>query len=303
MLMNELLEIKSITQAHQLFKLEKPKHPLISVFNNTPNMLTDFANIRITADLYFISMKDGVTGGFQYGRNSYDFQEGVMTFIAPGQVFGNPSGAMESANKGWTILFHPDLIRKAELGRSVDRYTFFGYDVHEGLYLSEREKQTLTDLSQKIDLELDQNIDRHTQKLIASNLELVLDYCTRYYDRQFYTRSDIHLDVVTRFEGILKAYFQTSQQLESGLPTVKYCSEQLHMSPNYLSDLLKKETGRSAQDHIHSFIIDKAKTILLNSSNSVTQVASSLGFDYSQHFSRLFKTKTGMSPTEYRISA
>lgn len=300
--MNETITLKDITQAHQIFRLEKPKHPLISVFENTPNMITDFVGVRFVTELYFVSMKDGVMGTFQYGRNSYDFQEGMMTFVAPGQTMGNPSAEVvgEIDNTGWTVLFHPDLIRKSELGRNIDQYTFFGYDVYEALYLSDKEKQALTDLAQKIASELEQNIDRHTQKLVISTLELLLDYCTRYYDRQFYTRSDLHTDIVTQFESLLKDYFQTSTQLEYGLPSVKYCSEQLHMSSNYLSDLLKKETGRNAQDHIHAFIIDKAKTILLNSTDSVTQVASSLGFDYSQHFSRLFKAKTGMSPKAYR---
>ncbi len=300
--MNETITLKSVTQAHQIFGLEKPNHPLISVFQNTPNMITDFVGVRFVTEMYFVSMKDGVMGTFQYGRNSYDFQEGMMTFVAPGQTMGKPSGEVpeEVDNTGWTVLFHPDLIRKSELGRNIDRYTFFGYDVFEALYLSDKEKQALTGLAQKIEAELAQNIDRHTQKLVISTLELLLDYCTRYYDRQFYTRSDLHIDVVTQFEGFLKDYFQTSTQLEYGLPSVKYCSEQLHMSPNYLSDLLKKETGRNAQDHIHAFVINKAKTMLLNSTDSVTKVAFDLGFDYSQHFSRLFKSKTGMSPKEYR---
>lgn len=297
--MKEFFVIKSVTQVHQLFDLEKPKHPLISLFKNNPQVVEDWGPIRLATELYFVSMKDGVIGSFQYGRNTYDFEEGVMTFIAPGQVV--TPGKMQGFDQpGWTIAFHPDLIRKSELGKNIDRYTFFGYDVFEALYLSDREKKALTDLAQKIEKEIEQNMDRHTQKLIISNLELLLDYCTRYYDRQFYTRSDMHLDSVTQFEGLIKDYFRTDEQLERGLPTVKYCSEQLHMSPNYLSDLLKKETGRSAQDHIHMFIIEKAKTVLLNSTDSITRVATGLGFEYSQHFSRLFKSKTGMSPTEYR---
>lgn len=297
--MNELFVIKSVTQVHELFQLEKPKHPLVSVFENNPQVIGDWGPIRILTELYFVSLKDGISGTFQYGRNSYDFEEGAMTFIAPGQVIS--PGAMEGfLNPGWTIAFHPDLIRKSALGRNIDRYTFFGYDVFEALYVSEQEKRSLTELAEKIELETGQNIDRHTQKLIVSTLELLLDYCTRYYDRQFYTRSNINVDTVSQFEGLLKDYFLKEDQLELGMPSVKYCAEQLNMSPNYLSDLLKKETGRNAQDHIHAFIIDKAKTILLSTTDSVTQVASGLGFDYSQHFSRLFKNKTGMSPSEYR---
>lgn len=297
--MKKTITIDSITTAHEVFDLGKPKHPLITFFPNTPSMITGFLDVRLAMELYVISMKDGVTGSFQYGRNAYDFEEGVLTFLSPGQLIV-PGDARDIDNKGWSIMFHPDLIRKSPLGQSIDRYTFFGYEVFEALYLSDGEKQALNELAKKIDTEIDQNIDRHTQKLIVSNLSLLLDYCTRYYDRQFYTRSDMHQDTITQFEAFLKSYFMTGQQLELGLPSVKYCSAQLHMSPNYLSDLLKKETGRSAQDHIHSFIVEKAKTILLTSSNSITQVASGLGFEYSQHFSRLFKAKTGMSPSEYR---
>lgn len=298
--MSNFITVKSITQAHQLMAIEKPKHPLVSVFRHTPDMRTNFGDVRFTGDLYLISMKDGIKGTFKYGRNSYDFEEGTMTFVSPGQVIMPEEIITEIDSRGWTILFHPDLIRKSELGRNIDNYSFFDYSVNEALHLSDKEKQTLTELTQKIENEIDQNIDRHTQKLIVSNIELLLDYCIRYYDRQFYTRSDLNKDIVSRFENFLKDYFKSGNQLELGVPSVKYCSEQLYMSPNYLSDLLKKETGRNTQDHIHAFVIDKAKTILLNSNNTVTQVAFGLGFEYSQHFSKLFKAKTGMSPTEYR---
>ncbi len=298
-MMNELFVIKSVTQVHELFQLEKPKHPLVSVFENNPKVIGDWGPIRILTELYFVSLKDGISGSFQYGRNTYDFDEGAMTFIAPGQVM-KPGEMTGFLNPGWTIAFHPDLIRRSELGSSIDQYTFFGYDVFEALYVSDQEKKSLTELAKKIEQEIGQTIDRHTQKLIVSTIELLLDYCTRYYDRQFYTRSNINIDTVSQFEGLLKDYFLKEDQLEFGMPSVKYCAEQLNMSPNYLSDLLKKETGRNAQDHIHAFIIDKAKTILLSTTDSVTQVASGLGFDYPQHFSRLFKNKTGMSPTEYR---
>lgn len=299
--MSDFIILKSVSEALQLMGIEKPKHPLIHVFRHTPGIRTNYGDVKITGDLYFISMKDGIRGSFTYGRNSYDYNEGSMTFIAPGQVVMPGETETADHSKGWSILFHPDLIRRSELNRNIDKYSFFDYEVNEALHLSDKEKQILTDLANKIEAEIDQNIDKHTQKLIVSNLELILDYCTRYYDRQFYTRSNLNKDTVARFEDFLKDYFKAEKQLVNGIPSVKYCGEQLNMSANYLSDLLKKETGRNAHDHIQSFIVDKAKTILLNSNDSVSQVAYGLGFEYSQHFSKLFKAKTGMSPKEYRI--
>ena len=297
--MSNIIRIKTVAEAHKFMNLEKPKHPLVSVFQHTSDMITNFGDVRIVGDLYFISLKDGIKGSLVYGRSTYDFEEGTMVFTAPGQVVV-PQNEVQIDSRGWSILFHPDLIRKSELIRTIDNYTFFGYEVNEALHVSEREKQTLTELVHKIELEIEQNMDRHTQKLIVSNIELMLDYCTRYYDRQFYTRTNVNKDIVSRFEDLLKTYFKAEKQRELGIPSVRYCGEELFMSPNYLSDLLKKETGRTAQDHIHSFIVEKAKTILLNSGESITQVAFDLGFEYSQHFSKLFKIKTGMSPKEYR---
>lgn len=244
--MSQLIHVKSITEFHRKLGLEKPKHPLISVIRHTPGMNKDAGEIRISFDMYFISMKDGITGKFAYGRNSYDFNEGAMTFVAPGQIIIPGETEVEADNKGWFILFHPDLIRKSELGRNIDNYSFFSYDVNEALHLSDHEKQSLNELVQKIKEEINQNIDKHSQKLIVSNIELLLDYCTRYYDRQFYTRTNFNKDVVSRFEDFLKEYFKSEKQLVHGIPSVKYCGEQLNMSSNYLSDLLKKETGRNA---------------------------------------------------------
>lgn len=299
--MNNIIHIKSVTQAHELMGIEKPKHPLISVFRHTPETNKDFSDIRLAFDLYFIALKDGIKGKFKYGRSTYDFEEGALTFISPGQVISEPDASdIDSESAGWNILIHPDLIRKSPLGKNIGNYSFFNYDINEALHLSDKEKQALTELVYKIEEEISQNIDKHTQKLIVSNLELLLDYCGRYYDRQFFTRSNMNKDTVTQFEKILRTYFGDEKQLDIGLPTVKYCAEQIGMSANYMSDMLKKETGRNAQDHIHGFIIEKAKTILLNSGDSISQIAYGLGFDYSQHFSRIFKAKTGMSPKEYR---
>ncbi|MDW3648709.1 MAG: helix-turn-helix domain-containing protein [Bacteroidia bacterium] len=296
----DFIHFNSISEVHRVMGFEKPQHPLISIFQHKPGYAQGMEDMRITSSLYFIALKEGFRGSFAYGRNSYDFEEGSMIFMAPGQVMGSKEVEEESDARGWSLLFHPDLIRKSELGKTIDSYSFFDYEVNEALHISDKEKKVLNDLLEKIQEEIASNIDKHSQKLIVTNVQLLLDYCTRYYDRQFYTRSNLNQDVFSRFEHLLKEYFRSEKQLATGIPSVRFCSEKLNMSANYLSDLLKKETGRNAQDHIHSFVIDKAKTLLLNSNEPVSQVAFGLGFEYSQHFSKMFKAKTGMSPREYR---
>jgi AraC-like DNA-binding protein len=300
--MKEIKTIKSITEVHQLLGLEKPQHPLVSVVNNENVCFTaDLRNSRYVFDLYLISLKSGVSGSLGYGRNSYDFEEGTMIFTSPGQVI-TVGELQKEENKldGWTLLFHPDLIRKSGLGKTIEHYSFFSYDANEALHLSDKEKNSITDLVIKIKEECNQNIDRHTQKLIISNIELLLDYCTRYFDRQFATRTNFNKDIVTKFENFVKDYFNSDKLAELGIPTVQYIGKQLSMSPNYLSDLLKKETGRNAQEYIHMYLIEKAKNTLLNSSQSVSEIAYELGFAYPQHFAKLFKNRTGLSPTEFR---
>ena len=300
--MKDIIRVETISQVHELLGIEKPKHPLVSVLHHqdTEWRENQYANERVSLNMYQVTLKMCSPGSFEYGRNSYDFREGTMIFTGPGQVFTIHEMREGDAADGWTLLFHPDLIRKSELGKSIDDYSFFSYDVHEALHLSDDEKKTIQELVGKIEKEYLQNIDQHSQKLIISNIQLILDYCTRYYDRQFYVRTNLNKDVVTRFEQLLKSYFNEEKPVETGIPSVRYCGNELGMSPNYLSDLLKKETGRNAQEHIHYFVIDKAKTRLLNSTESISQIAYSLGFEYPQHFSKIFKAKTGMSPAEYR---
>ena len=298
--MTEHLHINSVTEAHKFLGFPKPKHPLISIFRHQPGSKTDFGGIKISGSLYFIALKDGITGDMTYGKTSYDFNEGVLTFIGPEQVASGHRIEVAEDSEGWNIIFHPDLIRSFELGRSIDAYSYFDYDTHEALHLSSEEQDSLTDLVRKLEIEINGNKDKHSQKLIVSNLELILDYCKRYYDRQFYTRTDLNSDVVSRFDRFLKEYFNAGKQLELGIPTVRFCGQQLGISPNYLSDLLKKESGSGTQDHIHSFIVDKAKNLLLSTPDSISSIAYDLGFEYSQHFSKLFKIRTGQSPLEYR---
>ncbi len=302
--MEQIIHISSIADVYRYFHAATPSHPLITIIRKWPKTELDLAQVRFTSDLYYMALKREIRGSFQYGRSSYDFQEGTMLFIGPGQV-ANFSHAAQYADTvtpsdGWTILFHPDLIRKSELGRTIDQFAFFGYDTNEALHLSEKERQFLHTLVDTIEQEIHQNMDRHSQELIVQNLETILKYCSRYYDRQFYTRTSLNKDLISQFEIFLKSYFTSDQIRVRGVPTIDQCGEALNMSGPYLSDLLRSETGRSAKDHIHGYLIDRAKTILLNSNDSVSQIAFAFGFEYPQNFSKLFKSKTGLSPSEYR---
>ena len=299
--MNEIIRIETISQVHEFYELEKPRHPLVSLLPINDHITNfDYGEVSYALNLYQISLKLGIKGSLLYGRNSYDFQEGTLVFTKPNQVLKVEKKEAFSGSSGWTLIFHPDLIRKSELGKTIEQYSFFSYGVHEALHLSEKERISLTELVTKIEEEYNQNIDRHSQKLIIANIELMLDYCTRYYDRQFYTRTNLNKDFVSQFEALLKDYYHSEQPLERGMLTVKQCGVELNMSAHYLSDLLKKETGKSAQEHIYQYVIGRAKTLLLSSTDSISQIAHELGFEYSQHFSKLFKSKTGMSPGAYR---
>lgn len=300
--MNEIVHIKSIAESRKLFGMPPPKHPLVSIMwaKEFPDF-GQYQGIKFNTDLYMISFKDGITGSMGYGRNTYDFSEGTMVFSKPGQVLSSEEKNIAEDSKGWALLFHPDLIRRSELSKTIGNYSFFEYEVHEALHLSDEEKDILSDLIRKIEIEISQNIDKHSQKLIISTIELLLDYCNRYYDRQFYVRTNLHQDHVSDFERLLKSYYNSELPSTLGLPSVKYCGEQLHMSPNYLSDMLKKETGRSAKDRIHQFVINRAKNKLLGSTQSISEIAYDLGFEYPQHFSKLFKKRTGISPNKYRL--
>ena len=253
--------------------------------------------VQTSFDFYMVSQKKIPCGVVKYGRNTYDFDEGVMMFVAPGQVI---SSTLENEPNGWALFFHPDLIRSTTLGQKISEYSFFSYDVNEALHLSDKEKQTVTAIVDQIRDEYSANIDVHTQALIVSQLELLLNYATRFYGRQFITRTTNNGDQISRFESYLTKYFDSQKPYTEGLPSVKQCAEHLGFSPDYLSDLLKQETGKNAQDHIHYLLIDRAKTALLSTSDSVSEIAYSLGFEYPQYFSKLFKKKVGVTPGEFR---
>ena len=299
--MTEVIKIASIAEIHQQLGLAPPKHPLITVFSDQEIQLDKLnENSRFISEMFLIIFKEGVNGSIGYGRNSYDFQHGTLIFVAPGQVMTSPTKDMIKNNKGWSLLFHPDLIRRNQLGSEIDKYTFFSYEITEALHLSADEQEYITAIITQLQKEYSKYLDPHSQQLIISNLELFLNYCRRFYDRQFYTRSNFNQDTVALFEKLLKDYFNTPNLRQTGLPSVSYFGEKLNISSNYLSDLLKKETGKSTRSHINDILIDKIKTALLSSSASISEIAYSLGFDYPQSLSRLFKSKTGHSPKEYR---
>jgi len=299
--MSDFFHLKSIAELHRLFGLQKPLHPLITIIKEWPQIDFDFGNTKMISDLYVIGLKGNVRGTFKYGRNSYDYEEGTLVFMAPNQVARFDNADADLDRYGWNIFFHPDLIRRSTLGNTIKDYSFFNYGINEALHVSDKEKNMLTDFLQRIEIELEQNIDKHSQELILANLESLLKYCLRYYDRQFYTRTNLNKDLVDRFNKFLEGYFSSEELKKNGLPTIGKCGEALNMSGSYLSDLLRLETGRSAKDHIHDFIIERAKNLLLGTNNPVSQIAYDLGFEYPQYFAKLFKSKTGLNPTDYRI--
>lgn len=297
--MKDFVHINTISDIHKLLG-NKPKHPLVTVidFSEIENHPEQFSKTVI--GFYGIVFKNDSKCQWKYGRNTYDFQEGTLIFIAPGQVLEVEIDKSEKKRTGWGLFFHPDLLLGANLRPDSSEYSFFSYDVNEALHISDNEKENLLELIGKIENEIAQNIDRHSQRLLVSNIELLLNYCIRYYDRQFITRSQKSTDIISQFESLLMKYFSSDDLSEKGLMTVSYCADKMNLSPSYLSDLLKKETGKSTLEHIHLKLIDSAKKLLLNSNKTIREVAFQLGFDYPQHFNKLFKKNLGMSPKEYR---
>lgn len=293
-----ITNIESIADLHALVKRPQPRHPLISVIDHR-----DFYAERPKDEgmyrfgFYTISCKK-FEGLLYYGKSQYDFREGSLMFTAPGQVIG--TGPDLKVEEGWALFFHPDLLHGSALGLKMHQYSFFHYEVNEALHISEEEKAVIKDCVDKISREYTQGIDKHTQGVIVSNIELLLNYCNRFYDRQFYTRAKVNSDVVQRFELLLKDYFGQSTLIEAGLPPVTYFASKLNLSPNYLSDLLQKSTGKSTMEHIHLELVEKAKSLLWGTEESISEIAYELGFEHPSHFTKIFKAKTGKSPSEYR---
>ncbi|MVT08822.1 helix-turn-helix domain-containing protein [Chitinophaga tropicalis] len=299
--MKPIINLHSISEINKFVKQGGVKHPLVAVidFSKVDESLPD--ETRICCDFYCIMFKNYCANKLRYGRQTYDFQEGSLVCIAPKQVMTMDNEVEKRDDMiGWGLFFHPDLIRGTSLGAKMKEYTFFSYETSEALHLSEKEKEVLHDCVLKIQSELEENIDNHSQTLIVSNVELLLNYCSRYYGRQFITRKNTNKDTLSQIDQLIQQYLQSETLKERGLPTVKYLAEKVHLSPGYLSDLLKKETGMNAQDRIHYHLIEDAKTLLLSTTRSIRELSLSLGFEYPQYFSRLFKSKTGMTPVEYR---
>ena len=295
--MEEIVKLETVAAYNKMRGMET-LHPLVTILDLSkakpmPAQTFNFG-------LYAIYLKELDCGELKYGRNHYDYQEGTLVFIAPGQVMGVQPKVKTFEPKGWALLFHPDLIKGTSLGKHIQHYSFFSYDVNEALHLSEKERQIVLDCFSKIQYELEQSIDKHSKTLIASNIELFLNYCIRFYDRQFITRDNAHNGILERFEHLLNEYYLSDKPKNSGLPSVAYCAGELNLSSNYFGDVIKKETGKSAQEYIQTKVIDVAKERIFTIDKSISEVAYELGFSYPQHFTRLFKQKVGISPTSYR---
>jgi AraC-like DNA-binding protein len=278
-------------------------HPLVSVINFSeanPRSWDGEKKVKLYFGFYTIFLKDVKCGDLKYGRNYYDYQEGTLVFVAPGQVLEIENDGKVYQPKGHALVFHPDLIHGTPLAELMNDYHFFSYNTNEALHVSERERQIVLDCFSKIEFELQQGVDKHSKKLIASNIELFLNYCDRFYDRQFITRDNVNQGILEKFEEQLNGYFSSEKPQTYGLPSVAFFADELHLSANYFGDLIKKETGKSAKDYIQDKIIDLAKTKTFNTDKSVNEIAYELGFKYPQHFTRLFKQRVGMTPKEFR---
>lgn len=274
-------------------------HPLVSVIDFSKTAYQGEYPQGHSFGFYTVFLKEEKSCNLKYGRNYYDYQDGTLVFMAPDQIV-KIENRQPHQPKGWALSFHPDLLRGTALGRAMKEYTFFSYEVFEALHLSEQERQIVLECFRNIGTELQHGIDKHSSRLIVSNLELFLNYCTRFYDRQFITRACVNSDLLSRFETLLNEYFKSDLPQKQGLPSVKHCADKLNLSANYLGDLLRKETGKSAQEHMQLRLIEVAKERLFEKDKSVSQIAYELGFEYPQYFSRLFKKRTGMTPVEYR---
>lgn len=300
--MERIYRFDTISQYNALNNHET-LHPLVSVIDFSkanPRTWGKERNVRINYGLYCVFLKDVKCGDLKYGRNYYDYQEGTLVFVSPGQVLEIENDGKVYQPKGHALVFHSDLIQGTSLARSINEYHFFSYNVNEALHLSERERQIVLDCFSKINYELQQGVDKHSKKLITSNIELFLNYCERFYDRQFITRDNANKGIIEKFEDLLNDYFSSEKPQTIGLPSVAYFAESLHLSANYFGDLIKKETGKSAKEYIQDKVMHIAKSKIFDTDKTVNEIAFELGFKYSQHFSRMFKNATGYTPNEYR---
>jgi AraC-like DNA-binding protein len=273
-------------------------HPLISLLDLSKGNPLKRGKFRL--DFYAIIIKDSKCGDLRYGLKYYDYNEGSIVFFGPGQIGGSEPEGEWHQPYGLALAFHPDLIKGTSLAKNINEYSFFSYDSYEALHVSEKERRLIDICFGNIETEIKQNIDKHSKKILVANIELLLKYCTRFYDRQFITREPANHQIIEKFENLLTNYILSEKLQNEGLPTVTYFAEELHLSPNYFGDLLKKETGKTTLELIHLKILDFAKDKVLDTSKSISEIAYELGFKYPQHFTRLFKQKVGVSPMEWR---
>lgn len=294
-----IYRVESIADLHSFAGFEKPKHPLISVvdYSKVNNENTPESG-KFVCDFYSINFKRNCS--FHYGRQFFDHKEGTLLCTAPEQIIYMHKTEKQYNVAGWGLFFHPEFIRNTNLGKKIMEYTFFQYEENEALHLATDEENTLTTILKQIEKEYQANIDKHSNQLLISNLELLLNYCKRFYDRQFFTRTNSNKDIIAKFEQLLINYYNTKELKKEGLLTVKYCAEKLNISPNYLSDLLKTETGKNTQEHIYFHLLERVKTLLLTTNDTINEIAFEIGFEYPQNLTKLFKNKVGLTPSDYR---
>lgn len=296
--MDKIIRLDTIKDYNDLLGLPTP-HPLVSVINASE--IKPLHHCRKSIGFYVVYLKDIKCADLlKYGRGTYDFQEEMLVFAAPGQVIGNEDTGEAFQPKGWWLTFQPELLHGTPLARRIKDYTFFSYAVNEALHLSKQERETVIDCLRKIDEETKAPADKHSRLILASAIELLLNYSERFYDRQFITRTKVNRDLLSRFEDILTDYYASDRPCTAGTPTVAYIADLLHLSPNYFGDMIRKETGRSAQEHLQQKMLDTAKSLLTSSDKNITEIAYSLGYQYPQYFSRAFKNLEGCTPNEYR---
>lgn len=296
--MDNIVNLENVDRYNSMYGLET-LHPLVSIVDLTK--ATNIVNhTQMNYGVYALFLKQTKSCDLKYGRRSYDYQEGTIVCFAPGQTVRVDMIEDEITTEVYGIVFHPDLIRGTSLAKSMKNYTFFSYAVNEALHLSDQEKGIVMDCLKKISIELEHAIDKHSKALIAMNIELLLNYCMRFYERQFITRSNANKDALTKFEQLLNEYFLSKLPMQEGLPSVKYFADKICLSPNYFGDMVKKETGKTPQEHIQDKIIEMAKEHIAETDETVSQIAYTLGFQYPQHLCRLFKKRVGCTPNEYR---
>ncbi|KFF01099.1 AraC family transcriptional regulator [Chryseobacterium formosense] len=299
----KLYSIDTVSELHKISGLPQPQHPLISLVDYSQvEYQIEESEISWIQDLYFIGFKRDLQGKLHYGQSQYDFDGGLLCFIAPRQLVKMIIEKYDKKPSGYLLAFHPDFIWNTPLAKTIHQYEFFGYDVNEALFLSEKEEETLIGLFKGIEKEYQSGIDQFTQNIIISQIEVILNYCERFYQRQFITRKKSNHQILDKLELFLEQYFTGEKIINNGLPTAQSIAEQLNVSTNYLSSLLKSLTGQTTQQHIHGKLIEKAKEKLSTTELTVSEIAYELGFEHSQSFSKLFKSKTDISPLEFRKS-